>query len=148
MPHSPHSESKNDVSNNLHVCTLCIWFFYDSNEIKINAVFKPTPHPTHANIWGGGYIGITFSICQSLFAIVSSPYISYGGTLKDLTLHKIVYHLRMCHDSAQGHLGKAKVIDNIYLLYTFLIEKHRRFLFHRKISFDLVVYHEGDPRFV
>lgn len=107
----------------------------------------PTP-PTQIFGGGGGYIGITFSICQSLFAIVSSPYISYGGTLKDLTLHKIVYHLRMCHDSAQGHLGKAKVIDNIYLLYTFLIEKHRRFLFHRKISFDLVVYHEGDPRFV
>lgn len=81
------------------------------------------------------------SVCQSVWAIVSSPYLSWKFFLHT----KITCDLRMCHDfdpKSFGHVQdhwKEKFI--ICPVYTFLTEKHWKFLPHTKIAYDIGMCH-------
>lgn len=81
-------------------------------------------------VWGGK-IGIAISVCLSLCAIVSSPYISYGETLKVLLHTKIVmiwgcsWFDPMSFGHVKGH--QKKKAHDLCLHYTSLVEKHRMF---------------------
>lgn len=64
----------------------------------------------------GGKIGIAISVCLSLCAIVSSPYISYGETLKVLLHTKMVmiwgcsWFDPMSFGHVKGHQKKKKLM--------------------------------------